>query len=607
MTTKAAADSPDPRRSDAADADMVRPRGAAGGLRRHARAFLVAVTGAPNARFVYALVAALTVMITATTFGQIRLNEWQRDFYDALEQRQFDDMLVQLGVFVAIVAVLLSLQVGQTWLGGRLKLGLREAVTTNVLDEWLQPRRAYQLGWAGEVGHNPDQRIQADTRRLCELCGDLGIGLLQSSLLLVSFIGVLWGLSEHVVLTFDGRRFEIPGYMVWCAVAYAAAGSWATWRVGRPLVALNAEHYAREADFRFALVHTNESAEAIGLNAGEADTRLELATPLERVLAIQRQIVRGLANLTWVTAGYGWLALVVPIVVAAPGYFSGTLSFGELMMVTGAFFQVQQSLRWFVDNFAAIAEWRATLLRVMSLRLALPELGPLGARAERIAFGPHPQGRLLLDALVVELPDKRVGLAEGRLELGPGERMLVTGGPGQGKSMLFRAVAGLWPWGSGRIQLPPAEATMFLPQHPYLPIGSLRKAVAYPGEPDDFADADVRAALERVGLQHMLRHLDESRRWDRELALEEQQELAFARLLLHRPAWVLMDDPLNALEPARRSELFTVFADELAATAVLAVGRSPGAACAGCRIVELVELPALDGAHSGEGHHQDAG
>jgi len=591
MTSTAAGDSPDPRSSKPALGDPSERSLPRGELRRHVAAFLGAVARASNSRRIYVVVAAVSAVIAVTTFGQIRLNEWQRDFYDALEQRHFDDLLVQLGVFVAIIAVLLILQVAQSWLGGTLKVGLRSAISTDVLDEWLQPRRAYQLGWAGEVGHNPDQRIQEDTRHLCELCGDLGIGLLQSSLLLVSFVGVLWGLSEHVTLAYGGYRFEIPGYMVWCAVAYAAAGSWATWRVGRPLVALNAEHYAREADFRFALVHTNEAAEAIGLNDGERDTRQELGTSLDRVLAIQRRIVRGLADLTWVTAGYGWLALVVPIVVAAPGYFSGTLTFGELMMVTGAFFQVQQSLRWFVDNFAAIADWRATLLRVMALRLVLPRIDPLGVKAGRIGFEPHPEGRLALEGLIVALPDKRVGLADGRFELAPGDRVLISGGPGRGKSMLFRAIAGLWPWGTGRVLLPPADRTAFLPQRPYLPIGTLRKAIAYPLPPATFSDSDVHAAMERVGLPHLSRHLDEDRRWDKELAVEEQQALAFSRLLLQRPRWVLMDNPLNALDGARRADLMRVFEHELADSAVLAVGRSSAAAPPECHVMELVEIP----------------
>lgn len=591
MTVTAAGDSPDPRKPGSTPVDPDERQRPPGEFGRHVSAFLRAVARAPNSRRVYAVIAAVSLVIAATTFGQIRLNEWQRDFYDALAQRQFDELLAQLGVFVAIVAVLLILQVGQTWLREMLQIGLRNAVTVDVLDQWLQPRRVYQLSWAGEVGRNPDQRIQEDSRHLCELCAELGVGLLQALLLLVSFIGVLWALSEHVTLVFGDRSFEIPGYMVWCAVAYAAAGSWATWRVGRPLVALNAGHYAREADFRFALVHTNEAAEAIGLNGAESETRQELGIALDRVLAIQRRIARGLADLTWVTAGYGWLALVVPIVVAAPGYFSGTLTFGELMMVTGAFFQVQQSLRWFVDNFARIADWRATLLRVMALRLALPDFGPMGVWARRIEYAGHPEGGLALEGVVVALPDKRVGLLEGRLELAPGDRVLIAGGPGGGKSMLFRAIAGLWPWGEGRVLLPPPDEIMFLPQRPYVPIGTLRKAILYPLPAGGVTDADVRGAIERVGLSHLLRHLDEERRWDRELALEEQQALAFARLLLQRPKWVLMDNPLNALDGARRADLLVVFRHELAASAVLAMGRTAGAAPPECRVMELVEIP----------------
>ncbi|MEQ9606653.1 MAG: ABC transporter ATP-binding protein/permease, partial [Kiloniellaceae bacterium] len=453
------------------------------------------------------------------------------------------------------------------------------------------PRRAYRLSWAGEIGANPDQRIHEDSRHLCDLCAELGVGLLHASALLVSFIGVLWILSEHVILEFDGERLHIPGYLVWCALAYALAGSWLSWRVGRPLVALNAERYAREADFRFALVHTNEAAESIGLYGGEQDARQGLGASLERVLAVTRRLARGLANLTWVTAGYGWIALVVPIFAAAPGYFNGTLTFGELMMVAGAFLQVQQSLRWYVDNFSNIADWRASLLRVMTLRRALPELARMASGVGRIELKRHPTGALALRGLVVALPGKRVSLPDGSLELGPGERLLVTGGPGSGKSMLFRAIAGLWPWGDGTVLLPPPERLLFLPQRPYLPLGSLRQAVVYPAAAGSFPDAAVRGALERVGLGHLLAQLDQQRRWDRELGIDEQQSLAFARLLVHRPKWVVMDDPLNALDDARRAALCGIFEDELKDAAVLGIGRSQASVPFFTRVAQLVERP----------------
>ena len=520
------------------------------------------------------LALGIVIVLCANAVGQIRLNAWQGAFFDALEQRNLGTFGVQLVVFGVVVSGLLVLVVAQTWLKEMLQVRLREWLTHDLLDRWLAPRRAYLLAHSGEIGVNPDQRVHEDTRHLIDLSADLAVRLLQASLLLVSFIGVLWVLSAQVVFFVGERSFTVPGYMVWCALAYAIGGSWLAWRVGRPLIPLNATRYAREADLRFSLVRVSESAEGIALYGGEADERRILNGTVDHVLSVMGRLAGGLARLTWVTSGYGWLGLIAPIVVAAPGYFGGGLSFGGLMMVIGAFNQVQQSLRWFIDEFHRIADWRATLLRVMALREALaPDDAPVDER-ERIELVEHPAEHLRFEHLTVALGGARAALGHGRVEIAPGERVLIVSETASDKSSLFRAMAGLWPWGTGAIHLPPRASMMFMPQRPYLPLGSLRVAVSYPAEPGRFDDAAVGAALMRVGLGHLVPALEVEQRWDKELSVEEQQRLAFARLLLHEPRWVMIDDAMGALDDEHRRLMLSIFEHELADAAVISIGRS---------------------------------
>jgi vitamin B12/bleomycin/antimicrobial peptide transport system ATP-binding/permease protein len=531
--------------------------------------------------------------------GQIRLNVWQGDFYDAIEQKHVPAFVHQLLVFLVIAGGLLVLVVTQTWLREMTNVKLREWLTHDLLDEWLAPKRAYMLSFAGEIGENPDQRIHQDTQHLTDLTTTLAIGLLQSSLLLASFVGVLWVLSEQVVFEIGGRSTAIPGYMVWCALAYSAGGSLLAWRVGRPLVALNAERYAREADLRFALVRVNEYAAGISLYGGEADERRVLDEPVNRVITTMARLAGGLARLTWITSGYGWLAIVVPIIVAAPGYFAGDLSFGALMMVVGAFNQVQSSLRWFVDNLPQIADWRATLLRIVAFRDALPEIDTIGEEAGRITLVDAASDQLVLEGLAVALPDACATLDQDRVEIAPGERIQILGTPGAGKSTVFRALAGMWPWGGGIIRLPSRDEMIFMPQRPYLPLGTLRAAVSYPEGSGHSDDAAMRAALERVDLGHLVPLLDRSGRWDRELTLDEQQRLAFARLVLHAPRWVVLDDAVGALAEEHRRLVLSIFERELAGATVIHFGRNPVLDCAWDRTLHIIEQPGGPCFHAG--------
>jgi len=543
---------------------------------------------AQGGRHVLAIFLASIVVTIANMFGQVRLNEWNGQFFDAVGRKDLSAFVHFIWTFLVIIAVLLALTVIQTFLQERLKFRLREWISRHLLDEWLKPMRIYQLSFAGQYGRNPDQRIQEDTRLLGDYSADLGCGIVYSLLQIIAFVGVLWALSAQVTFQVAGHDVAIPGYMVWCALVYALIGSVLTWLVGRPLIALNGERYAREAEFRFALVRVNESGESIALHGGEKDEHRHLEAALAAVVDTMRRISSSLAQLTWITSGTGWLSLVVPILVAAPAYFGGTLSLGGLIMVAGAFAQVQGAMRWFVDNFSRLADWRAALHRVARFREALDDLPAVEEGSPEIERVLHPDGYLAFEGVRILLPDGHIVIEDASASVTPGERVLIVGETGAGKSTLFRAVAGLWPWGSGRILTPAPESMAFLPQRPYLPLGTLRNAVVYPSPPDAFSDAEVGQALECCDLGNLIPKLDKFDRWDKELSLGEQERLAFARLLLHKPGWVFLDEATAALDEDSQGRVMGLFRNELKNTTVLSVGHRPDLAAYHTRTLQLV-------------------
>jgi vitamin B12/bleomycin/antimicrobial peptide transport system ATP-binding/permease protein len=523
------------------------------------------------------LAVALVAVVGATAYMQIRLNSWNRPFYNALTNKDMPGFLAQLWVFGEIAGVLLILNVAQMWLNQSSKVVLRQGLVNDLLDQWLKPKRAFRLSNSGPLGANPDQRLQADAQHLTDLSTDLGIGLLQSSLLLLTFVGVLWGLSQGQFLPLGGRDISPPGYLVWCALVYAGAASYLSWRVGRPLIDLNAEHYAREADFRFALVRINEHIDGITLYAGEADERESLNGVFGSVLDISRRIVNAVTRLTWVTAGYGWFTIIAPILVAAPAYFRSHISFGELMVIVGAFNQVQNALRWFVDNFSNLADWRATLLRVARFRKAIMKMDDLGQATSRIRFAEAPEPSIKIDDLHVASPAGCVMLSESHAKMNASERVLITGDNGEHKALLFRAIGGLWLWGSGQITHPDRHKIMFMPVRAYIPPGTLRAAVAYPQPTEAYDAPAVVNALAAVGLGHLEPRLEQEERWDRELTDNDKQCLAFARVILQRPGWVVVNDALDVLDPESRTRIRTLLEGEYADIGILNIGHDlPG-------------------------------
>ena len=562
-------------------------------LARDLTLFARVLRRAEGGRWVMAIFLVSTAVTVANMFGQVELNDWNGRFFDAVGRKDLSGFVHDLWTFLVIIAVLLALTVAQTFLQERLKFRLREWITRHLLVEWLKPLRVYQLSFAGQYGRNPDQRIQEDTRLLGDYSADLGCGIVYSLLQIVAFIGVLWALSAQVTFQVAGYDIAIPGYMVWCALAYASIGSGLTWLVGRPLIALNGERYAREAEFRFALVRVNESGESIALHGGEKDEQRHLEAALAAVVDTMRRISSSLAHLTWITSGTGWLSLVVPILVAAPAYFGGSLTLGGLIMVAGAFTQVQGAMRWFVDNFSRLADWRAAVHRVGRFREALDNLPAIEAGAEEIKHALHPNGNLAFEGVRILLPDGHIVIDDATVSIAPGERVLIVGDTGRGKSTLFRAVAGLWPWGSGTILTPPPGAMAFLPQRPYLPLGTLRNALSYPSAADAFPEADIRKALERCDLGSLIAKLDRTERWDQELSLGEQERLAFARLLLHKPGWVFLDEATAALDEDSQRRVMRLFDNELKQTTVLSIGHRPDLAVYHTRTLQLVH--GLDG------------
>jgi len=552
-----------------------------------------ALWAAPVRNTLFLLWGALSLVVAVTAYGQIRLNNWNQPFYDALSRHDFAQFVVQLGVFGLIAGALLILNVAQRWLGETLKLRLRQGLVRDLIQNWMQPGRAFRLSLAGSMGVNPDQRMHEDARHLTELSGDLSIGLLQSTILLVTFIEVLWSLSNNFVFHVGARHFAIPGYMVWAAIVYSGSASLLSYWIGRNLIDRNAQRYACEADLRFSLVRVNEHIDAIALSSGEADEERRIEVDLSAVLAATARLVTGLTNLTWITAGYGWFTLVAPILVAAPLYFAGNISFGGLMMASGAFIQVQSSLRWFVDNFSTIADWRATLLRVASFRRALIDTDVLHDVESRIAFVTGEPGKFSIDDLEIASPAGATMLEEKKVQIEAGERVLIVGESGTGKTLLFRTLAGLWPWGAGRVTHPRGEELLYMSRTPYLPPGTLREVLAYPSTTEAFEPAAYTNALVRLKLERLVPVLDVSKRWDHELGEDDQQALAFARVVLHAPHWLLIDEVLDSLEEDVRQSILDIFVKDLAHIGIIHIGRADAHDHLFSRVLHLVKDPTL--------------
>lgn len=528
------------------------------------------------------LLAAVIVLNLSLVGMTVVLTYWQRAFYNALEAKDaatFWSLLFLGGEadgtwfpgFTVVAIAYILIAVYQLYLRQALQIRWRRWLTKDYLDRWLADRAYYRIALTDPATDNPDQRLADDLRLFVDDTLSLGLGLMNSVVTLFSFILVLWSLSGPL----EVFGITIPGYMVWVAILYSVIGTWLAHLIGRPLIRLNFLQQRVEADFRYALVRLRDNVEGVALHQGEADEKRGLLTRFNALTENWWAIMTATKRLTFFTAGFTQVASIFPIVVAAPAYFAGRIPLGGLIQTSSAFGQVQGALSWFVDNYARLTEWRATVERLTGFRRAI-EVARAATDGVRATPGADPA--VVLDDVTISVPGGRVLMQGASLRLEKGEAVLITGASGSGKSTLFRALAGIWPFGKGTAHIPDGARALFLPQRPYLPLGSLRRAVCYPLDAASVPDGAVREALSAAGLPHLLDRLDEEDAWDRRLSGGEQQRLAIARALLVKPDFLFLDEATASLDPAGEEALYRLVADRLPGTAVLSIAHRPAVA-----------------------------
>jgi putative ATP-binding cassette transporter len=531
------------------------------------------------------LLLAIIVMDLTLVGLSVVLSFWRREFYNALQDKDWRGFLQLLffykntpsGLlpgFVEVAAVHIILAVYEVYLNQLLQIRWRRWLTGKFLHEWMTDRAYYRIGLTTDraaVGtDNPDQRIAEDLRDFCDTTLTLGLGLMSNLVSLCSFVGILWGLSGAIEILGIG----IPGYMVWVALGYAVVGTWLTHLVGRPLAILSFKQQRVEADFRYALVRFRENMESIALYRGEEEEGVTLRERFGAVIANWRQIMTRTKLLNSLVIGYDQVAVVFPIVVAAPRYFAGAMQLGGLMQTVGSFGSVQSSMSWFIGAYAQLATWRAIVERLSTFHGAIVKAH--AAAAEGFLSSEAPDGNVHLHDVTVSLPDGTKLLDHADLLLTPGHSVVLTGRSGAGKTTLFRALAGIWPFGSGGVQIP--AHSFFLPQRPYVPLGTLRHVITYPNAVDSFSEKDMCQVLCDVGLPELADRLDHDDNWPMRLSMGEQQRLGFARALLAKPDWVFLDEATASVDPEAETELYRILKSRLPNATLVSIAHRPSVA-----------------------------
>ena len=501
------------------------------------------------------LFAAIVALNLGSVYLAVLFNDWYGRFYDGLQAKSATVFWTEIGNFSYIAFSAIVVAVYRFYLTQLLEMNWRKWMTNYYMQRWLDGKAFYQMELArfteriGAAPDNPDQRISEDVNGFTAQTVGLTMGLLNASVTLASFVGILWGLSGAFTVNLAGDAYVIPGFMVWMAVLYCLVGSVLSHYIGRSQIALNFEQQRREADFRNHMMRVREYSESIALDRGQAVEQAHLGTRFTSVLANYLALLKAQKNLIWFTSFFGQAAVIFPMIVAAPRYFSGAIQLGDLMKINSAFGRVQDSLSWFVDNYSSLAAWRATVDRLTSFDDAISLAG-----AANPGLAQSGSDGLALVDLDIALPSGAVLLAGTTLKARAGDRILLSGPSGSGKSTLFRTLAGIWPFATGAVARP--ADSMFIPQRPYFPNGPLREALAYPEPATRYSDDAMQTALRDALLPALAAELDTADAWGQKLSGGEQQRLAIARVLLKQPAWVFADEATSALDDVAEKTIY---------------------------------------------------
>ena len=520
---------------------------------------------------------AVGLTLLATVIGlallfvwiELQFTNWNRDFYTTFETRDLAEFYRQLGKFTLLAVLYIVVGVYRAYFQQMLTIEWRTWLTETYLAEWLRDRAYYRLQLLDRGTDNPDQRIAEDLRLFVEQTLTLSLGLLSSIATLVVFVGLLWTLSGAIEIA----GVSIPGYMVWIALIYAIVGTALTHLIGGGLIPLNYNQQRYEADFRFSLVRLRENSEGVALYRGEPNELATFKARFSNVIKNYWALMKKTKQYNWFSIFYGQVAMIFPFLVAGPKFFSGKVPLGEIFQVASAFGQVQSALSWLITVYPTFANWKATVDRLTGFTDALERARAEAHRLDGEREEQEPADQLELQNLALGLPNGATLLAPTTLELKKNESVLVTGPSGAGKSTLFRALGGIWPYWKGKIALPKDAKLLFLPQKPYLPLGTLKHAASYPSEDEDrISDDEAREALRAVGLERFENDLAREENWAQVLSGGEQQRLAFARALLNKPDWLFLDEATASLPDDAQRELYGLLRTRLPQTTVVSIG-----------------------------------